>query len=71
MFTYLARVLYKYQCQADLSSFSHSFGLPHTYLNRFTSEITGCLMEYSLDCFKSLDQNGCTPINQNMCHYKL
>ena len=26
------------------------------------SEITGFLMEYLLDCFRSLDQNGCTPI---------
>ena len=51
------------KCHADLWPFiqCHSFELPHPYLNIGFSEITGLLMEYSLDCFRSLDQNGCNP----------
>ena len=52
-------------CQADMWHFiqGHLFGLPHTYLNIFFSEITWLfelkfIMEYSLDCLRSLDQNG-------------
>ena len=69
-------VLYKYwfyistECQADLWPFiqGHSFGLPHDdkYLNIFFSEITWLYklkfhMEYSFDCSRSFDQNGCNP----------
>ena len=56
--------------QADLSPKATHFGLPHTYLNIFFSEIIGLFelkihMEYSVDkqyeydiYFRSLDQNG-------------
>ena len=35
-----------------------------TYLSKhwFLKKSLGCLMEYSLEFFKSLDQNGCNPI---------
>ena len=51
------------KCQADMWPFiqGHSFGLPHTYLNIFFSEITGLFVGVSLDCFRSLDQNGRNP----------
>ena len=57
--------------QADLSPKATNFGLPHTYLNIFFSEIIGLFelkfhiiaysvyKQYSYNiCFRSLDQNG-------------
>ena len=61
-------ILYKYQISSWPLTFiqGHSFGLPHMNLNIFFSEITWLFelkfhMEYSLDCFRSLDQNDCSP----------
>ena len=47
------------KCQADLlpSIQGHSFGLPHTYLNIFFSEITGLFDGLFIRLFRSLDQN--------------
>ena len=47
------------KCQADLWPFiqGHSFGLPHTYLNIFFSEITGLFDGLFIRLLRSLDQN--------------
>ena len=47
------------KCQADLWPFvqGYSFGLPHTYLNIFFSEITGLFDGLFIRLFRSLDQN--------------
>ena len=64
------------KCLADLWPFiqGHSFGLPHTYINIFFSEITGLFDGLFIRLFRSLDQNGSNQppymVKQNMFHNK-
>ena len=52
-------VLYKLTC--DLLSKATHLDCHIPFLNIFSLEITGLLMEYSLDCFRPLDRNGRNP----------